>query len=92
MNTNCCDNLFMAVCFNHPDCIIKLFDKKHLPIGNVYGKTPLHYAAEFGYIDCIKILLEYNAQAFCDNDKSPLEYAKQKNHIECVELLSKYFE
>jgi ankyrin repeat protein len=51
--------------------------------------TPLHYAAQFGFHDCVYELLEAgaNIEAKNHNDLTPLDIAKQNNHEECVQLL-----
>ncbi|KAJ7589364.1 Pfs, NACHT and ankyrin domain protein, partial [Mycena floridula] len=51
--------------------------------------TPLSYAAEWGHIDIVKLLLEENADPnICDKGQwTPLSYAVKEGHIDIVKLL-----
>ena len=55
------------------------------------GGTPLGRACNGGYIDVVKVLLQYGADINCTmNGKTALEIATRKGHTEIVELLSRY--
>jgi ankyrin repeat protein len=56
------------------------------------GMTPLHWAAKYGQLEMVKLLLE-NAEDKnpADNeDKTPLLLAEVEGHVEIVKLI-KYF-
>jgi hypothetical protein len=55
------------------------------------GRTPLHYAAEKGYVDVIKSLLLAGADQQLKNlqGQTALELAREKLHTAAVELLAK---
>lgn len=61
-------------------------------IEDSFGFRPIHDAALFGYIECLKELLTNGAvttgvsKANLDH-VTPLFYAAQQNHLACVELL-----
>ncbi|KAK5991307.1 Ankyrin-2 [Cladobotryum mycophilum] len=58
------------------------------------GRTALSYAAEQGYGNVVRSLLEHGTNASTkDNDgKTPLGYATEKGHNEIIEMLGGYEE
>lgn len=54
-----------------------------------FGMTALHYAAYYGYVDCIDILIKAGADIFKkdDQDFSPLEYAVSQDKYYAVHQL-----
>ena len=57
------------------------------------GRTPINYAAELGYDDCVALLVAYDADInIADNDgNTPMKRALKKDHEKIVKLL-KYVE
>ena len=57
------------------------------------GNTPLHYAAEYGHLDCIQVLMEFKSirdmVGVCRNRDmfTPVELAQKYNHHEIVDYL-----
>src|ERR1700733_13473285 len=60
---------------------INFFDK--------YGKTLLHYAAELGYLDDIKLLLSQDADIFAEDFNKKLSFvlALKAGHVEVANYL-----
>nr|XP_027796214.1 ankyrin repeat and SAM domain-containing protein 4B [Marmota flaviventris] len=58
---------------------------------DIWGNTPLHYAASNGYAHCVSFLINFGANIFAlDNDlQSPLDAAASRDQNECVALLDK---
>lgn len=59
-----------------------------------FGETALHYAAEKGHLDIVKVLVQAGTSLF-KLDKSrrtPLDCAKQKNHEKIIEFLEAQLE
>lgn len=58
---------------------------------DIWGNTPLHYAASNGYAHCVSFLINFGANIFAlDNDlQSPLDAAASRDRNECVALLDK---
>ena len=56
------------------------------------GKTPLHYAAKYAFVDGMQILLSQGADVRVVDDKGwePLHYAASENHRDCVDKLLEY--
>ena len=61
------------------------FDKKDV----AHGKTILHWAAEFGFIDLIQELIAAKASVHIHDvyGETPLHYAAESGHLEAVMLL-----
>lgn len=58
---------------------------------DIWGNTPLHYAASNGHAHCVSFLINFGANIFAlDNDlQSPLDAAASREQNECVALLDK---
>ncbi len=55
------------------------------------GKTPLHYAAEYGHVEVIGYMLQNRGDLFARTEKgqTALELAKSHNQTEVAEILDK---
>jgi len=55
------------------------------------GRTPLHFAANSGHLDCIDLLVKAGAQleANTDGRYTALMWACYHGHLDCVSLLVK---
>lgn len=53
------------------------------------GRTALHFACGYGELDCVKVLLEFEADinALDENKNTALHYAAGYGQAECVKLL-----
>jgi len=73
--------------------IKKLLDKKY-PVNEkiIYDETALMAASERGYINIVKLLLEYNADPNiqCDCKRTALSFAIIHNHLKIVKILLKH--
>lgn len=58
---------------------------------DIWGNTPLHYAASNGQAHCVSFLVNFGANIFAlDNDlQTPLDAAASREQNECVALLDK---
>lgn len=58
---------------------------------DIWGNSPLHYAASNGHAHCVSFLINFGANIFVlDNDlQSPLDAAASREQNECVALLDK---
>ena len=56
-------------------------------IPNISGFTPLHYAAENGHLEVVKVLLENQENPGNMWGNTPLHYAATEGHTEVVEYL-----
>ena len=60
------------------------------------GNTPLHYAAEYGHLDCVEFLMEFKSirnLAGVSRNKAmltPVELAQKYNHYEIVDYLNSF--
>ena len=56
-----------------------------------YGWAPLHWAASYGHIDCVKLLLEAGAEPNTVSDQrvTPLDLATQADQSIVIEVLHK---
>ena len=54
-----------------------------------YERTPLHYAAKYGHIDVVQILLDVGADCNKSDELgyTPLHYAAKYGHINVVQIL-----
>mmetsp|Transcript_7626 Transcript_7626/g.19455 ORF Transcript_7626/g.19455 Transcript_7626/m.19455 type:complete len:385 (-) Transcript_7626:37-1191(-) len=56
--------------------------------GNARGETALHFASQFGRLECVQVLLELGAESFVsDRGKTPVELAAAAGHAEVVGAL-----
>ena len=55
-----------------------------------FGDTPIHYAAEYGYLDIIKILLKFNYTPNVPNIQglTPIALATERGHLIIVKFLA----
>lgn len=80
---------------------LKLFiEEKNYPINcrNIRGMTALYCSCINGQFECVKYLLECNANVYIkdiENERTPLHAActggNTNNHLECIELLVKEY-
>ncbi|XP_039090353.1 ankyrin repeat and SAM domain-containing protein 4B isoform X1 [Hyaena hyaena] len=58
---------------------------------DIWGNTPLHYAASNGHTHCVSFLVNFGANIFAldNNLQSPLDAAASREQNECVALLDK---
>ena len=60
------------------------------------GNTPLHYAAEYGHLDCVEVLMEFKSirnlagVSWNADMLTPLELAQKYNHHEIVNYLNSF--
>ncbi|XP_045201645.2 tyrosine-protein kinase HTK16-like [Mercenaria mercenaria] len=56
------------------------------------GWIPIHQAAYKGYLDCIKILLDYHSPYLprADDDTTPLDLAENYEHADCVKEIEQF--
>lgn len=90
------DHILHTACQNNSvECLKRMLDirknKQHLaiPINN-RGYAPMHIAAEYGHIECMKVLLEAGASVDFQNPRNkitPLHMAASANQLEMVKFL-----
>ena len=59
--------------------------------GGQYGRTPLHYAAEFGHLHIVKCLIDElgcNPSCLDEDRRTPLHCAAMKGHMGIVKFLT----
>ncbi|KAL3270517.1 hypothetical protein HHI36_021056 [Cryptolaemus montrouzieri] len=87
--------LHLAAQYGHTDVIRYLLTEFHptvVDIRNIDNKTPLHDAAQFGQLECVKLLVQNGADinAIKRSDWTPLMLActkSDKNYLDIVEYL-----
>jgi ankyrin repeat protein len=64
-------------------------DKEAVNLKKGNGNTPLHIAADNGYLDIVKLLISFGADIDNKNNgnRSPLFYAMRSNHMDIVNVL-----
>lgn len=71
-----------------------LLNKAQIDIKNKkpHRNTPLHDAAREGWVDCVRILLEFNAEAEIKNDfgMTPVDMATMCNQGVCAQLIQEH--
>jgi CDK inhibitor PHO81 len=68
----------VAICIEHGDAALTTHQ-------DVAGRQPLHYAAVFGHVECVKLLLSGVKVLQPDNDGyTPLLLAAVNGHLPCV--------
>ena len=57
--------------------------------GGLHSETPLHFAAQYGNVELVKLLLEAKADPTAKEfrGKTPLDVAKERKHPDIVKLL-----
>ncbi|XP_037008814.2 ankyrin repeat and SAM domain-containing protein 4B [Artibeus jamaicensis] len=71
-------------------CVFDIFFSRGDPNRcDIWGNTPLHFAASNGHAHCVSFLINLGANIFAlDNDlQSPLDAAASREQNECVSLL-----
>jgi ankyrin repeat protein len=68
---------------------VKLNPRRSSSIRDVWGATPLHWAATFGNIEAIRVLLEAGADvdAVCKRGRSVLHWAVRTESVQCCKIL-----
>jgi ankyrin repeat protein len=102
---NCVNEAFqtglMIACQHKSLEVVKVFLKKstsvqsedpsfcNVNLADATGWAALHYAAESGSLECVKLLIEHKAEvdATTDNIETPLHFAAQNNFYDIVKLL-----
>jgi ankyrin repeat protein len=102
---NCVNEAFqtglMIACQHKSLEVVKVFLKKstsvqsedpsfcNVNLADATGWAALHYAAESGSLECVKLLIEHKAEvdATTDNMETPLHFAAQNNFYHIVKLL-----
>ncbi|ACE06627.1 hypothetical protein Aasi_1317 [Candidatus Amoebophilus asiaticus 5a2] len=76
---------------------LSLMNDRGLPLSlkNRLGEVPLHIAVRKGYVEIVRLLLEYGVDvntksSISQRSKSPLYIAAGKGHVEIVKLLLKH--
>jgi ankyrin repeat protein len=69
--------------------IKEIKDVPYIDVPDMFGRTALHYAAEFGHAEVAKLLIRRGASLeVLDKVKmTPLAVAAQQGHFECVKVL-----
>ena len=86
---------FGGVADHHPDpaypCWLTLYAVRK---SKLFGKTPLHIAAEKNYSDVARVLVERGAKVMIldGSGKTPLDLAGQEGHSKCIQLLLPYYD
>ena len=54
-----------------------------------YGRTPLHWAAEYGHLEIVKVLIENkaNVNEADNNGRAPLHWVIEQKNVEMVKFL-----
>lgn len=97
-NVNCADlkgrSALHLACSTGNACIVKVLIGRGALVNqwdNAKKITPLHCACNACSVECVKLLLQSNAQVNAGIEKrSALHVAVEKNSIACVELLLKH--
>ena len=89
----------VAAMYNKPEaltCLLKIKDDPNVKVSNGHytynGATPLHFAAEKGHLECVKILMNCGLSPDCKKSGgyTPMHLAAENGHDEVVEYLAKF--
>lgn len=74
---------------NAPGIVLFVINGADINERNSAGETPLHVAAQFGYLHCLARLLQLKANINAQDNigKTPLHHAVSWRHNECVWML-----
>ncbi|XP_041355788.1 tyrosine-protein kinase HTK16-like [Gigantopelta aegis] len=95
LDTNGHTALHRACVNNHPGSVAILMSKGHSNAQERCphnGWVPMHEAAMKGYINCIKMLVKFNAASFprSKNNETPWDLAEKYGRRDCVQFFGSY--
>lgn len=69
--------------------IKEIKDVPYIDVPDMFGRTALHYAAEFGHVEVAKLLIRRGASLEVQDKvkMTPLAVAAQQGHLDCVKAL-----
>jgi len=82
--------LHRAVCGGHSGIVALLLSKgANANLKDSLKRTPLHWAASLGFIDCVRLLLPHSVDLWAEDcsGRSPSELASLNRHSSVVDLL-----
>lgn len=90
-----CTPIHYAIISGNMDMVkslLKAAKNKNLEDKNVWRKTPLHLAAEYGHSDLVNLLLTSGAviDPLDGNRDTPLHCACKSGHLKCVQTLASW--
>jgi ankyrin repeat protein len=84
-------DLHLAAEHGNSDLCTTLLNSINVDVRDENGETPLHFAAWFGHLECVKILVDFGAEVNATSDKfgtsTPLRWAKRRAHHEIIQYL-----
>ena len=93
---NCSYLLIKASKKGHVDCIQNLYDNCDdfdVNCRDYMGNNALHYASIGGYLECIKLLIEFGVDIYCEANvcgSTSLIFASYYGHLDCIQYLCEY--
>lgn len=86
-----CKSAIQAGVSQHKECFVRYIESNNFD-GNesdLDDKTLLHYASEWGHLNCLKILIDSNVDIDYQDDFgwTALEYASRDGHKEAISFL-----